>query len=110
MGLQVSPSKTFRSLRSTPMALRMAAPAAELAYRISNALVYEVNMRERWTHRLGAVTARGRGGPAVAASAGNVRGCGGRKKGEGERGEECEAGEHLGLSSKRQLSAVCWGL
>lgn len=32
IGLHVRPKMTFRSLTSTPMALRTAAPAAELAY------------------------------------------------------------------------------
>ena len=31
IGLQVKPKRTLRSLRSTPIALRIAAPAAELA-------------------------------------------------------------------------------
>lgn len=34
IGLQVKPRRTLRSLMSMPIALRMAAPAAELAYKI----------------------------------------------------------------------------
>ena len=72
-------------------------PAAEFACARPLVQYTGRNNTIRGTYRLGAGAARGGGRARRAASAvaSNVGGCGGRKKGDGERGEDGEAREHV---------------
>ena len=65
--------------------------------------------RQKRTYGLGAGAACRRRGAHAPGRAGDVDGCGGRKKGEGERGEDGEAGEHLDAERQRTLECGLLG-
>lgn len=108
MGLQVSPMSPLTSLASMPMALRIAAAAAEEACAIGVSASVQMyvcsDSRSRRAYVLSAGAA-GRRRRVIGRG-----GCGGRKKGKGERGEDSEAGEHICYCcvAGRVLCLLCW--